>query len=153
MKKILVLSLFVGLVLSTIAFGDAVGTPGRFNQDQTVKKYVMVNTNATTTLVENISSDSAQILTTSHRILGFTIGPLGTTGGDAPLNSETVFSLYDQSDDAAQQTDVNLEAEIEARANETDTVYLPYPYKIQNGVLVRLGVRSVLTIYYEAYNR
>ena len=150
MKKILSILLVIVFV-SSQAFVSAESIYRSTDKSKIVKQYIMTNlqvSGTATTLKENISSTSLGILTAGQRILGYTISPCGTTGGDAVRNSETVFAIYDTTSVENISVD-KLEAEAESLANEPKTVIFPYPYEIQEGVTVYLGTNAVLTIYYE----
>lgn len=153
MKKIL-------SILLIIAFVSGSAFPiGYYSTDnrRTVRLAVVTNLNTAgtaSTLKTHLTSDALGILTDGQRILGYTIAPIGTTGGDTVLNTESVFAIYDRAASSglefASGDYTTLEVEAESLSNEPVTVFFPYPYEIKDGILVYLGPNAVLTIYYES---
>ena len=151
MKKILALAIIASLVISTSAFANAVGIPGRFNQDQNVLIWTQVQgaspagaRDYATTLL----TSSSILVVGSHRILGFQVTD---TSGNA--HAEAVAGLYDAAAVAGLVEEKALECEIEARDGETQTIFFPYPYVMVNGCVVSQGANTAVSVYYEAYGR
>lgn len=150
MKKFIILA-FVCLLVSTVA-AYATG-PVRFNQDQEVKIFNAVNRSVSGHLNTQCTSSLTQnILRPGARILGYTVTQTGLAA-DAGY-----FAMYDASGNpnANSVADIfdlkNLEAEVETgtgAAAGSRTLWFPYPYLIKNGVIIRQGPNSVVTIYYE----
>ena len=154
MKKLIVLA-FVCLLVSTVA-AYATG-PVRFNQYQEAKIFNAVNESDSAHLNTQCTSSVTQnILRPGARILGYTVTQTGLAA-DAGY-----FAMYDATGNPNATSgsilpdDIfdlkNLEAEIETgtgAAAGSKTVWLPYPYLIKNGVVIRQGPNSVVTIYYE----
>jgi len=159
MKKILIVLLIAGFVLSSV---NAFAYMERFNQDQKVKVAIFSNPSTAAgqqVFQKYVTDTSAGILVPGvHRILGYHITPCL----NATLNRgyETWVAMYDSArsgmggaKDAAQPNLAKLEAEIETTAATGNTFIYPYPYEIKEGVVIYLGPNATVTILYEDYRR
>lgn len=148
MKKILFV-LVALMVITSVAYAAAAGgSPGRFNQDQTIEAYVSENTSNTAYATENVATTT--IVPGYHRILGFSIAPLCAAGETA----QTDVSLCDDDDDVATDMTAVVFAEAEMAANmATDVIWFAYPKKLNHGLTIRHGPNSCVVVYYEYYRQ
>ena len=104
-----------------------------------------------------LSSTTNNILVAGDRILGYTVTP---TGG--VTTTAAYFGMYDTaynpndipSVKALALAMANLEMEIETSTSTSsrggsETIWLPYPYLIRDGVVISAGEYTTVIVYYE----
>ena len=137
-KKFLIVA-FLALVL--IVSSNAYGLGYRFSKDQELETYVKTNT---TGVDARALVPITTIIPAYHRILGYRIAPYDTSA-----NSQYTLGLCDSATLAgAVDTTIFDEAE-KSLSTSMDAEWYPYPKRLDNGLVIRQGGNTVVTIYYE----
>ena len=137
-RKIFLIALLAMFVVAGVAFAEG---PTRLGPWQEVKTSVTANSagHSIQTLIAVTT-----IVPAYNRILGFRIAPY-----DVSKNSEFTIGLCDSATVAgAQDTTIFDEAE-KSLSTSMDAEWYCYPKRLTNGLVVRQGANTVLTIFYE----
>ena len=134
MRKFWIIAILLAIFVFPVMAQDTENTQG------TMLTYQVINTSA-------IYTDTNFPVTSIYpndRILGWAI-----MKQDLTKNAEYVVALYDQTGAIITNTSGECLGESESSDSPVDnTVWLPWARTIDNGVLVRQGPNTVVTIYF-----
>jgi hypothetical protein len=150
MKKILSILLVVGLLFIA---ADSFAQMNRFNPSQNIRVYTVANTYAAATGPVDASAavSTDTIKPGYNRIIGYSVQILNTS-----IGAQCYVGLYDTTTNGGCTTGASGTMFGEAEAGvptmeNTKTVWFPYPKALANGLWIRQGINTVVTIYYEDY--
>ncbi len=154
MKTLFVVLLIAGLVFSCIPSFAGTGVPNRFNDRQVIKSITFVNDADTSKLsrLASIAKDSwyegcEKFVVTTNRLLGYSVASTGTDFSGTAHSA--YFAWYDQTDTGDTKVTA-LEAEVETSSTQASvTEWYAYPKEVKNGIVLLLGPRTCVTLYYE----